>query len=289
VTSLSGLISPRESAIRITPPTPHRCAADQDGDHHRGTAVGGDPIPGQRHQPTGLVLLAGYSELLYATSATVTCGISAGCPLSPSAPRGRAHGQTGRPPPSPGHTDALIVVTATFLLEQLISGDPASFVLGSHTTPSQLSAFDASSAAPVAAGPVREPTVECSARNLGQSWISRQNVRHTIVTALPVTLSLAVLATVVTFILAWVWARWPPCAGVAGPTASSKAWPASAPACPTSGWPSCWCCSSPSTPTSSRPPATCRSPPLRDRGRRPWSCRWWPSRSAAGRRAPAGA
>jgi peptide/nickel transport system substrate-binding protein len=30
----------------------------------------------------GWFLLAGYSELLYATSASVTCGISAGCPLS---------------------------------------------------------------------------------------------------------------------------------------------------------------------------------------------------------------
>jgi peptide/nickel transport system permease protein len=95
-----------------------------------------------------------------------------------------------------------IVVTATFLLEQLIPGDPASFVLGSHTTPSQLSAFDAS------IGLHRSLLDQYGSQlwnvlhgNLGQSWISRQNVRHMIFTALPVTLSLAVLATVVTFIL----------------------------------------------------------------------------------------
>ncbi|HWE67059.1 MAG TPA: ABC transporter permease [Acidimicrobiales bacterium] len=95
-----------------------------------------------------------------------------------------------------------IVVTATFLLEQLIPGDPASFVLGSHTTPGQLSAFDAS------IGLHRSLLDQYGSQlwgvlhgNLGQSWISRQNVRHLIVTALPVTLSLAVLATVVTFIL----------------------------------------------------------------------------------------
>src|ERR1700722_13888271 len=95
-----------------------------------------------------------------------------------------------------------IVVTATFLLEQLIPGDPASFVLGSHTTPSQLSAFDASIGLHRSlVDQYRSQLGNVLHGNLGQSWTSRQNVRQMIFAALPVTLSLAVLATVVTFIL----------------------------------------------------------------------------------------
>jgi peptide/nickel transport system permease protein len=95
-----------------------------------------------------------------------------------------------------------VVVTATFLLEQLIPGDPASFVLGSHSTPAQLSAFDAS------LGLHRSLIDQYGSQlwsvlrgNLGQSWITHESVSHQIATALPVTLSLAVVATVVTFVL----------------------------------------------------------------------------------------
>jgi peptide/nickel transport system permease protein len=95
-----------------------------------------------------------------------------------------------------------VVVTATFLLEQLIPGDPASFVLGSHSTPAQLSAFDAS------LGLHRSLVDQYGSQlwsvlrgNLGQSWITHESVSHQISTALPVTLSLAIVATVVTFVL----------------------------------------------------------------------------------------
>jgi peptide/nickel transport system permease protein len=95
-----------------------------------------------------------------------------------------------------------VVVSATFFLEQLIPGDPAGFVLGSHASAAQVASFDNSLG-------LHRPLIDQYGSqlwnvlhgNLGQSWITRQGVQHMVGSALPVTLSLAIVATVVTFTL----------------------------------------------------------------------------------------
>jgi peptide/nickel transport system permease protein len=93
-----------------------------------------------------------------------------------------------------------LVVTATFLLEQLIPGDPASFVLGGQATQAQRDNFDAS------LGLHRSLIDQYGSQlwnvlhgNLGTSWTNGgESVGHLISAALPVTLSLALLTTLVT-------------------------------------------------------------------------------------------
>lgn len=96
-----------------------------------------------------------------------------------------------------------VVVTATFFLEQLIPGDPASFVLGGHATKAQLNQFDASLG-------LHRPLLDQYGSqlwallhgNLGSSWTDGgQSVASMIRAALPVTISLAVVATLVTALL----------------------------------------------------------------------------------------
>ena len=95
-----------------------------------------------------------------------------------------------------------VVITATFFLQQLIPGDPASFVLGDQSTQAQRASFDASLG-------LHRPLINQYGTqlvhdlegNLGTSWTNgNEPVSQLITSALPVTLSLALLATVVTAI-----------------------------------------------------------------------------------------
>ncbi|MFJ8794358.1 ABC transporter permease [Streptomyces sp. NPDC102462] len=91
-----------------------------------------------------------------------------------------------------------IVATATFFLEQLVPGDPGSFILGHDATAEQVHQFNASLG-------LNRPLLEqygtwlgnAVQGDFGDSWISRTSVVDTLGSALPATLSLAVLALVV--------------------------------------------------------------------------------------------
>ncbi|MFF1257392.1 ABC transporter permease [Streptomyces sp. NPDC058321] len=95
-----------------------------------------------------------------------------------------------------------IVATLTFLLVQLVPGDPASFLLGTGATPDQVDALQAS------LGLDRPVLVQYGDwlgglfhGDLGVSLMSQQTVADALIRALPVTLSIAVLATVFTLVL----------------------------------------------------------------------------------------
>ncbi|WP_194909637.1 ABC transporter permease [Catenulispora rubra] len=96
----------------------------------------------------------------------------------------------------------LVVLTATFLLQQLIPGDPAAFVLGSSSTADQRTQLDASFGLHRPLPAQYFSTFGHALKgDLGKSWTSGESVAHAVATALPVTLSLAVLATLLTFVL----------------------------------------------------------------------------------------
>jgi peptide/nickel transport system permease protein len=102
-----------------------------------------------------------------------------------------------------------VVLTATFLLQQLIPGDPASFVLGSGSTAAQRDQLDASF------GLHRDLITQYFSTfgnalrgEFGKSWVNGETVGHTVTTALPVTLSLAALASILTLIVGTALGAW---------------------------------------------------------------------------------
>lgn len=91
-----------------------------------------------------------------------------------------------------------VVATATFFLQQLVPGDPGSFILGKDASPAEIRQFDAS------LGLSRPVLAQYGAwlgravrGNLGESWTTRAPVAKTLLAAAPVTLSLAGLAILV--------------------------------------------------------------------------------------------
>jgi len=91
-----------------------------------------------------------------------------------------------------------VVATATFFLQQLVPGDPGSFILGKDAAPAEIRQFD------VSLGLNRPVLVQYGAwlgravrGNLGESWTTREPVAQTLLAAAPVTLSLAGLALLV--------------------------------------------------------------------------------------------
>jgi peptide/nickel transport system permease protein len=103
----------------------------------------------------------------------------------------------------------LVVLTATFLLQQLIPGDPASYVLGSASTSAQRQQLDASF------GLHRSLLSQYLSSfghvfrgDLGTSWVSGETVGHTVTAALPVTLSLAVSATLLALVVGTALGTW---------------------------------------------------------------------------------
>ncbi|WP_425839295.1 ABC transporter permease [Streptomyces fractus] len=91
-----------------------------------------------------------------------------------------------------------VVATATFFLEQLVPGDPGSFILGQDASHAQIADFNASIG-------VDRPILtqygtwlgNAVQGDFGASWVSRSQVVDTLTGALPVTLSLAALALLV--------------------------------------------------------------------------------------------
>ena len=93
----------------------------------------------------------------------------------------------------------VVVWTAVFSLQQLIPGDPAAYVLGSTSTAAQRDQLDATFGLNRSALDQYLSTGGNLLRgNLGRSWINGESVGQLLSTALPVTLSLAVLSTLVT-------------------------------------------------------------------------------------------
>lgn len=91
-----------------------------------------------------------------------------------------------------------VVATATFFLQQLVPGDPGSFILGSDATPAEIRQFDSS------LGVNRPLLVQYGTwlgravrGDLGASWTSHAPVTQTLLTAAPITLSLAALVMIV--------------------------------------------------------------------------------------------
>ncbi len=91
-----------------------------------------------------------------------------------------------------------VVGTATFFLQQLVPGDPGSFILGNEASPAEIRQFDASLGLNK---PILEQYGNWLARavrgNLGISWTSHSPVAQTLLAAAPITLSLTALAIVV--------------------------------------------------------------------------------------------
>ncbi|MFC1407234.1 MULTISPECIES: ABC transporter permease [Streptacidiphilus] len=93
----------------------------------------------------------------------------------------------------------LVVWTAAFFLQQLIHGDPAAYVLGNTSTAAQRDQLDA--AFGLHRSPLDQYLSTCAnllSGDLGRSWITSESVGRLLSTALPVTLSLALLSTLVT-------------------------------------------------------------------------------------------
>ncbi|WP_030620781.1 ABC transporter permease [Streptomyces fulvoviolaceus] len=95
-----------------------------------------------------------------------------------------------------------IVATLTFLLIQLVPGDPASFLLGTGATPEQVADLQAT------LGLDRPALVQYGdwlgglfRGDLGVSLVSTQTVAESLSSALPVTVSVAVLSTVFTVLV----------------------------------------------------------------------------------------
>ena len=95
-----------------------------------------------------------------------------------------------------------IVATFTFFLVQLVPGDPAAYLLGTSATPAQVSHLDHS------LGVDRPVVVQYGTwfahalhGNLGTSIVTDQSVVHSLAQALPVTVSVALLATLFTLVV----------------------------------------------------------------------------------------
>jgi peptide/nickel transport system permease protein len=90
-----------------------------------------------------------------------------------------------------------VVATATFFLQQLVPGNPGSFILGNEATPAEIGQFNAELGLnrPVAAqyGTWLGRAIR---GNLGLSWTSHAPVVQTLLAAAPITLSLTLLAIV---------------------------------------------------------------------------------------------
>lgn len=90
-----------------------------------------------------------------------------------------------------------VVATATFFLQQLVPGDPGSFILGKEATPAEIRSFDNSLG-------VNRPLLTQYATWLGRavrgdfgvSWTSHAPVTQTLLAAVPITLSLAALVMI---------------------------------------------------------------------------------------------
>ncbi len=90
-----------------------------------------------------------------------------------------------------------VVATATFFLQQLVPGDPGSFILGKDATPTEIRQFDKSLG-------LNRPLLVRYATWLGRavrgdfgvSWTSHAPVTQTVLAAAPITLSLAVLVMI---------------------------------------------------------------------------------------------
>ncbi len=91
----------------------------------------------------------------------------------------------------------LAVATATFFLQQLVPGDPGSFILGNEASPAEIRSFDAGLGLN---RPVLEQYGSWLSRairgDLGMSWTSHSPVTQTLLAAAPITLSLTLLAIV---------------------------------------------------------------------------------------------
>ncbi len=95
----------------------------------------------------------------------------------------------------------LVVATATFFLVQATPGDPAAFVLGESVTKPELHAFDHKLGLDRPVGTQYTSWVSHAAQgNLGTSYVTGERVSHEVSTALPVTLSIALLATFVSLV-----------------------------------------------------------------------------------------
>jgi peptide/nickel transport system permease protein len=90
-----------------------------------------------------------------------------------------------------------VVATATFFLQQLVPGNPGSFILGNEATPAEIRQFNAGLG-------LNRPAVaqygtwlgRAIRGNLGLSWTSHAPVVQTLLAAAPITLSLTLLAIV---------------------------------------------------------------------------------------------
>jgi peptide/nickel transport system permease protein len=96
----------------------------------------------------------------------------------------------------------LIVATVAFFLVQLTPGSPAAAVLGTQATPEAIVRFEESLGL---SRPVFVQYAEYMGHlltlNLGESWLTGEPVRDLLASRLPVTVSLAVLATLVAMTL----------------------------------------------------------------------------------------
>jgi peptide/nickel transport system permease protein len=89
------------------------------------------------------------------------------------------------------------VATATFFLQQLVPGDPGSFILGKDASPAEIRQFDDSLG-------VSRPLLaqygswlgHAVRGDFGVSWTSRAPVTQTLLAAAPITLSLALLVMI---------------------------------------------------------------------------------------------
>ncbi|MER6327306.1 ABC transporter permease [Streptomyces coelicoflavus] len=88
-----------------------------------------------------------------------------------------------------------VVAAATFFLVQLVPGNPGSFVLGQDASPQQIDEFNASLGVDRPLGAQFATWLGHAVQgDFGVSWISQSDVVSTLTSALPVTLSVAVLA-----------------------------------------------------------------------------------------------
>jgi peptide/nickel transport system permease protein len=90
-----------------------------------------------------------------------------------------------------------VVATATFFLQRLVPGDPGSFILGNQATPAEIRQFDDS------LGLSRPLLVQYGTwlgravrGDFGTSWVTHAPVTQTLLSAAPVTLSLALLVVI---------------------------------------------------------------------------------------------
>jgi len=96
----------------------------------------------------------------------------------------------------------LVVATVAFFLVQFTPGSPAAAVLGTQATPEAIARFEESLGLN---RPLLVQYAEYMGRlitfNLGESWLTRESVGSLLASRLPVTVSLAVLATLVAMVI----------------------------------------------------------------------------------------